>query len=344
MAFTQIIGGPIGLTGRRSRAAGPGRPPVSPLIVSWWFFVLSVGAFLLHYLIGDRLPLVTHILAVMSLVTCGFAWLLAQALFREMDNPNARFRRSGSIVLVGVLFAITLGLSVTSATDGHVARAYFAILQSLIGSAILFMTLLEAFDKFTQVNAEEQRFRIMFAGVYAVILGASFVVQVPEFIPFQAGTQASLAFIALIGAGVAVRYRLRHPLHEQESGVELIAKVAEKNPALAKRIEALLQAEKLFLDPDLRLSDFARRLREPSYKISRCITHDLDYRNFNHMMNVHRIASVKASFCDRDKDHLPILSIAMDCGFGSIGPFNRAFKTQTGQTPSAYRQMMRPCP
>ncbi|HBL92121.1 MAG TPA: AraC family transcriptional regulator, partial [Hyphomonas sp.] len=34
----------------------------------------------------------------------------------------------------------------------------------------------------------------------------------------------------------------------------------------------------------------------------------------------------------------PILSIAMDCGFGSLGPFNRSFKAMTGLTPSAYRR------
>ena len=31
----------------------------------------------------------------------------------------------------------------------------------------------------------------------------------------------------------------------------------------------------------------------------------------------------------------------MDCGFGSIGPFNRAFKAHTGMTPSAYRRQTR---
>jgi AraC-like DNA-binding protein len=32
----------------------------------------------------------------------------------------------------------------------------------------------------------------------------------------------------------------------------------------------------------------------------------------------------------------------MDCGFGSIGPFNRAFKEDTGVTPGAYRAGQRP--
>jgi AraC-like DNA-binding protein len=35
---------------------------------------------------------------------------------------------------------------------------------------------------------------------------------------------------------------------------------------------------------------------------------------------------------------VPVLTIAMDAGFPSIGPFNRAFKTDTGMTPSEFRR------
>jgi AraC-like DNA-binding protein len=35
---------------------------------------------------------------------------------------------------------------------------------------------------------------------------------------------------------------------------------------------------------------------------------------------------------------VPILTVALDAGFGSIGPFNRAFKAHTGLTPSEYRR------
>ncbi len=35
---------------------------------------------------------------------------------------------------------------------------------------------------------------------------------------------------------------------------------------------------------------------------------------------------------------MPILTIALDAGFGSIGPFNRAFKAHTGLTPTEYRR------
>lgn len=32
-----------------------------------------------------------------------------------------------------------------------------------------------------------------------------------------------------------------------------------------------------------------------------------------------------------------VLDISLDAGFGSLGPFNRAFKAATGGTPSAWR-------
>ncbi len=38
-----------------------------------------------------------------------------------------------------------------------------------------------------------------------------------------------------------------------------------------------------------------------------------------------------------DSADLSILEIALDSGFASIGPFNRAFKEMTGQTPRAFR-------
>ena len=45
-----------------------------------------------------------------------------------------------------------------------------------------------------------------------------------------------------------------------------------------------------------------------------------------------------AALADRDQAEVPILTIALDAGFGSIGPFNRAFKAHTGLTPTEYRR------
>jgi AraC-like DNA-binding protein len=40
-------------------------------------------------------------------------------------------------------------------------------------------------------------------------------------------------------------------------------------------------------------------------------------------------------------EDLPILSIALECGYGSIGPFNRVFRQRFGMTPTEYRAAAR---
>jgi AraC-like DNA-binding protein len=61
---------------------------------------------------------------------------------------------------------------------------------------------------------------------------------------------------------------------------------------------------------------------------------ELGYRNFNDFLHHYRLQEAAARLLAED---LPILSIALDCGYGSIGPFNRAFRQRFGMTPTEYR-------
>jgi AraC-like DNA-binding protein len=99
-----------------------------------------------------------------------------------------------------------------------------------------------------------------------------------------------------------------------------------------------MQREAAFAQPDLKVADLARIAGEAEYKITQCVTGALGFRNFNHMANHFRVAEAKRRLADRRLDHLPILTIALDCGFGSIGPFNRAFKAEAGTTPMHFRK------
>ena len=89
--------------------------------------------------------------------------------------------------------------------------------------------------------------------------------------------------------------------------------------------------------PNLKVADLARRLGEPDYKVSRCITASLGFANFNQMLNAYRVARAREMLADPALRNRSILLIALDCGFGSIGPFNRAFKAAAGVTPRAFR-------
>ena len=69
------------------------------------------------------------------------------------------------------------------------------------------------------------------------------------------------------------------------------------------------------------------------------INQGLGHRNFNSFVNGYRIAEVKAALADPRQAEVPVLTIALDAGFNSLGPFNRAFKAETGLTPTEYRRL-----
>ena len=64
------------------------------------------------------------------------------------------------------------------------------------------------------------------------------------------------------------------------------------------------------------------------------INQELGYRNFNDFLHHHRLQEAAERLARED---LPVLTIALDCGYGSIGPFNRAFKQRHGVTPTEFR-------
>lgn len=68
------------------------------------------------------------------------------------------------------------------------------------------------------------------------------------------------------------------------------------------------------------------------------INQQLGYRNFNDFLHHHRLQEAAARLQTED---LPILTIALECGYGSIGPFNRAFRERFGMTPTDYRATAR---
>jgi AraC-like DNA-binding protein len=104
--------------------------------------------------------------------------------------------------------------------------------------------------------------------------------------------------------------------------------------ALAQRMEA----GRGYAQEGLSLATLAAQLGTPEYRLRRVINQRLGHRNFNAFINGLRLAEAKRRLADPAQRALPVLTIALDVGFGSIGPFNRAFKADTGLTPTEFRQ------
>jgi AraC-like DNA-binding protein len=107
--------------------------------------------------------------------------------------------------------------------------------------------------------------------------------------------------------------------------------------ALLAQLAAEMSRERLHRQDGLTITAVAARLGVPEYRLRRAINHGLGARNFNAYLNGFRLAEARAALSDPAQRAVPILTIALDAGFGSLAPFNRAFKEREGCTPREYR-------
>lgn len=113
---------------------------------------------------------------------------------------------------------------------------------------------------------------------------------------------------------------------------------ADTNEArLLTRLLRLMEEERVYRLEGLSIGALAARMDAPEYALRRLINGRLGYRNFNAYLNGWRLADAKAALADPSQRDVPISTIALDAGFSSLGPFNRAFKAEEGATPSEYR-------
>ena len=197
-----------------------------------------------------------------------------------------------------------------------------------------------------------RRVRVFIASAAALYGGVNAVLQI--LISGDETGIANLANVALLAAIVAaICYVMM-----RVDGAELFpvaaaasapyrSTTAEAADAAADRklVDALLRSmadERIYRHDNITIGALAARLKTPEYKLRRLINQQLGYRNFNVFLNNHRIEEAKAALADPSQAEVPVITIAMDAGFQSLGPFNRAFKATTGVTPTEYRRLNAP--
>ncbi|KAB7732076.1 helix-turn-helix domain-containing protein [Rudanella paleaurantiibacter] len=102
--------------------------------------------------------------------------------------------------------------------------------------------------------------------------------------------------------------------------------------------DTLLQymaAEKPYLEPDLSLTDLARRMHTNPVVLSQVINTGVG-KNFNDFVNEYRVEEFKRQLLNPANTHLSFLGLALNCGFNSKATFNRAFRKFTGTSPKEF--------
>ncbi len=115
------------------------------------------------------------------------------------------------------------------------------------------------------------------------------------------------------------------------------ARLEVDDSALLARLDADMRHDRLYRQDGLTIAAVAARLGVPDYRLRRAINTGLGARNFNAYLNGFRLDEAEAALADPTQRAVSILTIAMDAGFGSLAPFNRAFRERHECTPTEYR-------
>ena len=99
-----------------------------------------------------------------------------------------------------------------------------------------------------------------------------------------------------------------------------------------------LAASSVLLEAGMTISRLADMANMPEHRLRRLVNQHLGYRNFSDYLNFHRVEAAKERLSVVEDRHVPVLTVAMDLGYGSLGPFNRAFKERAGMTPTEFRK------
>ena len=106
--------------------------------------------------------------------------------------------------------------------------------------------------------------------------------------------------------------------------------------SVSKELQQLME-DGVYKETQLSIKQLADKLSTPEHQLRELINKHLGFRNFSDFLNSYRIPAACAQFENVALIRKPVLTIALELGYGSIASFNRIFKIKKGMTPKEYR-------
>lgn len=263
-------------------------------------------------------------------------WVFAHMVFeRRLDR---RLVAAGLVVLVSCWIGFGL-----AGSDEDVAGFWLGIIQRGTSLAMAVHAMQIAISERGDDLIEKRR-RLRVGFVVAVGVLAVMVLVIEMIFGFRhtgvAVTlpQAFAILVATMALGASLLQSDPDILFAPAtSDVPTTPALSPSEHVLKQKLDAAM-ASGVHRETGLSIGSLAERLGTPEHRLRALINQRLGYRNFSAFLNHHRIAEAKAMLADPAHVDLPILTIAMDLGYGSLAPFNRAFRETVGHAPSDFRR------
>jgi AraC-like DNA-binding protein len=268
-------------------------------------------------------------------------WLFTRALFDDDFVPR-RWHGAAWAALVAVSLVNCVMIAPAQGPAGH----WLGLALSLVALGVIALAIGQSLRSWSADLVDGRRLlRVFIVGAAAVYSGVNTALQLvlngsePPVVLSMANAVVLFGIAAVIV--VAMTRTAGDEVFAPASALSTGMRAADA-PATKDRevlaLTGLMRSERIYRQEGLTIGVLANRLGLPEYRLRRLINRQLGYRNFSAFLNSYRIDEVKAALADPTQAEVPVTTIALDAGFQSIGPFNRAFKTETGLTPTEFRR------
>jgi AraC-like DNA-binding protein len=319
----------------------------TPRAAPFAWLAASVGAFLLTSMpaAGAWFGVAIHPLTALCSTHAVWFWIAASALFVD----GFALRAHHGLALAGMAVAGLAYQSGLPFEDGGAAHRALGLAFSVAWLAFAALAPWVAFrGAAADLDEPRRRARQWFVPAIALYLLAVVVVQLawrwrgeptPEPLVLMNLLLLAGAALAILGSFVRVRIGVRNWLEPAPRRAIALSRVEQGvHDALGRRFGP----ERLYARPALALPELAALLGTREHVLRRVINHALGFRNFNDFLHRYRLAEVARRLRDPRESRTPVLTLALEAGYGSIGPFNRAFRDRFGMTPSEFRRAPAP--
>ena len=285
------------------------------------------------------LPTIEPLILLVTMAGPFLVWSFARAIF-DAPWPPALL----NVAAAGLLLGTWLMHVVDGWVDPATASGASTVLRTGGLIAMAHALWLAWWGRPDDLVERRRRFRLMFVAVIALQVTAVLTVEIvfgDGRVPAWLDTTNVIAIAALMLVLSIPMLRPRRVFFgpdriAPDTSVQL-AETGAAQGVYHRKLLALME-EGFYRESGLTVPALAERIDYPEHQLRKLINGHMGFRNFSAFLNSYRIEDAKSQLADPGLARTPVLTIALDLGYGSLGPFNRAFKAQTGMTPTEYRR------